>query len=59
VDASAADEAVRAFTDRGLAAARCGAFDDTGVLRLRSGEETAVVWDTRAAGLTGLGGNPR
>jgi uncharacterized protein len=56
VDPARVSEAVRAFTERGLAAAVCGAFDDTGVLRLRSGSEIAVVWDTRAAGLTGLGG---
>jgi uncharacterized protein len=55
VDPARAQEAVGAFTQQGLAAAVCGAFDDSGVLALRSGGETAVVWDMRAVGLTGLG----
>ncbi|HEY7077641.1 MAG TPA: AIR synthase related protein [Solirubrobacteraceae bacterium] len=47
-----APEACEAFTKRGLAAAVCGAFDDTRELRL--GEVT--VWDLAAEPLTGLGG---
>jgi hypothetical protein len=54
VDPARAADAVAAFTRRGLAAAECGAFDATGVLRLRSGDRTADVWDTAAGGLTGL-----
>ena len=56
VDPRRADEAVTEFTGRGLAAAVCGGFDDTGVLKLQSGERTAFVWDTNAAALTGLSG---
>jgi uncharacterized protein len=56
VDAARAGEAVAAFIRRGLAAAECGAFDATGVLRLRGGGRTADVWDIAAGGLTGLRG---
>jgi selenophosphate synthetase-related protein len=48
-----ADEACAAFTRRGLAAAVCGAFDDTRTLRLG---ESVTVWDLAAEPLTGLGG---
>jgi selenophosphate synthetase-related protein len=54
VDPLRAEAAVREFTGRGLAATVCGAFDDTGVLALRSGGRTAVAWDMRQAVLTGL-----
>jgi uncharacterized protein len=56
VDPARSEEAVAEFTERGLAAAVCGAFDDTGVLALRSGERTAVTWDANEAPLTGLSG---
>jgi len=44
--------AVAAFTRRDLACAPCGAFDDTGVLRLAAGDATAEVWDLGAEPLT-------
>jgi uncharacterized protein len=47
-----ADAAVDAFARRDLACAPCGAFDDTGVLRLRAGGATADVWDVAAEPLT-------
>lgn len=50
-----AAEAVAVFTGRGLAAATCGALDDSLVLRLASGGATAEVWDLAAEPLTGLG----
>ncbi len=56
VDPMRSQEAVAEFTGRGLAAAVCGAFDETGVLALRSGERTAVAWDANDAALTGLSG---
>jgi hypothetical protein len=43
-----------AFARRGLAAAACGTFDDTRVLRLASGGETRPAWDLAATPLTGL-----
>ena len=52
VDPARAGEAVAAFTARGLAAAHCGSFDDSRVLRLRSAGRTADVWDTAATALT-------
>ena len=48
------EEACEAFTRRGLACAACGAFDDTRVLRLAGGGESAEVWDLAAEPLTGL-----
>jgi selenophosphate synthetase-related protein len=47
-----ADEACAAFARRGLACAPCGAFDDTRVLRLAGGGESAEVWDLAAEPLT-------
>jgi selenophosphate synthetase-related protein len=44
-----------AFTRRGLAAAPCGRFDGSRVLRLSAGAEERVAWDLAAAPLTGLG----
>ena len=44
------------FTERGLACAACGAFEDTRRLDLQSGAERATVWDLDIAPLTGLGG---
>ncbi len=49
------DRATAAFTDRGLACAPCGAFDDTRVLRLAAGGAEAPVWDLARTPLTGLG----
>jgi selenophosphate synthetase-related protein len=47
-----ATAAVAAFTGRGLACAPCGAFDDSGILRLAAGGATAAVWDLAAEPLT-------
>jgi selenophosphate synthetase-related protein len=55
--AGAADDAAEPFRRRGLACARCGSFDDTGVLRLRAAGETAVVWDLGEQPFTTLGGD--
>jgi uncharacterized protein len=49
-----AGAAVAAFTQRGLAAAACGAFDATRRLRLTAGGDEALVWDLGATPLTGL-----
>ena len=50
-----AEAACAAFERRGLACARCGEFDDSGVLRLAGGGAVAEVWDLAAAPLTRLG----
>jgi selenophosphate synthetase-related protein len=50
------DEALEAFRARGLAAAVCGSFDATRVLRIASGGAVADVWDLWAEPLTALGG---
>ena len=47
-----AEAAAAAFTRRGLACAPCGAFDDSGVLRLAAGGATAEVWDLAAEPVT-------
>ena len=47
-----AGAAVEAFARRDLACAPCGAFDDTGVLRLAAGGASADVWDLGAEPLT-------
>jgi selenophosphate synthetase-related protein len=44
--------ATERFTCRGLHCRPCGAFDDTGVLRLAAGGATADVWDLAAEPLT-------
>jgi uncharacterized protein len=44
--------AAERFTSRGLHCRACGAFDDTGVLRLAAGGATADVWDLAAEPLT-------
>jgi uncharacterized protein len=49
------EAACAAFTRRGLACAPCGAFDDTRVLRLARGGESAEVWDLAAEPLTRFG----
>jgi selenophosphate synthetase-related protein len=55
-----AHAAAEAFTRRGLACAACGAFDDTGLLRLAApGGATATVWDLGAEPLTGRRPRPR
>jgi len=53
-----AGEACGPFLRRGLACAPCGAFDDTGTLRLVDGPREALVWDLTANPLTGLAGSP-
>lgn len=53
-DPAHADEAVAAFTARGLAAAVCGSFDDGRTLHLAAGEHRVAVWDLDAGALTGL-----
>jgi hypothetical protein len=50
-----ADEACDAFARRGLACAPCGIFDDTRVLRLAGGGESAEVWDLAGEPLTRAG----
>jgi len=50
------EAACEPFRARGLTAAVCGAFDDTGVLRIASAGAVADVWDLRREPLTGLGG---
>jgi selenophosphate synthetase-related protein len=51
--------AAEAFARRGLACAPCGAFDDSGVLRLAAGGATADVWDLAATPLTRPRPGPR
>ena len=51
-----AQEATEPFTRRGLACRPCGRLDDSGVLRLEAGGETAAVWDLRREPFTHLGG---
>jgi uncharacterized protein len=46
------ERAAERFTRRGLHCRPCGAFDDTGVLRLAAGGGTADVWDLAAEPLT-------
>lgn len=48
------DELVAAFTARDLSAAVVGELDDSGVLALRRGDETAAVLDLRTESVTGL-----
>ena len=50
------DEAVATFTERGLACAPCGRFDDTRVLRLASSGAEVTAWDLARTPLTGLSG---
>jgi hypothetical protein len=50
-----APAACAAFTRRGLACAPCGVFDDSRVLRLAGGGESAEVWDLAAEPLTRAG----
>jgi hypothetical protein len=49
------DEACAAFARRDLTCAPCGAFDDSRVLRLAGGGESAEVWDLTAEPLTRSG----
>lgn len=48
------DELVAAFTARELSASVVGELDDSGVLALRRGDETAAVLDLRTESVTGL-----
>jgi selenophosphate synthetase-related protein len=48
-------ECLRAFDGRGLAAAAVGSLDRTGLLRVRSGGETATVFDLCSQPVTNLG----
>lgn len=50
-----AREATEPFARRGLACQACGRLDDSGVLRLEAGGETATVWDLRHDPFTRLG----
>ena len=47
-------DALEPFQRRGLACARCGALDDSGILRLAASGETAQVWDLGAEPFTQL-----
>jgi uncharacterized protein len=49
------EEACAAFARRDLACAPCGSFDDSRVLRLAGGGESAEVWDLAAEPLTRAG----
>ena len=49
-------DACAVFTERGLAAAVCGTFDEGRALALSSAGDRALVWDLAAEPLTGLGG---
>jgi selenophosphate synthetase-related protein len=51
---STTGDCVRAFTGRGLAAARVGGIDRTGVIVLRAGGRAEPVVDLTAAPVTGL-----
>lgn len=53
------DDCIAAFAERGLACAQIGAIDDTGVLRVRSGVETAVLLNDTGGSATGLSSPPR
>ena len=48
------ERAVQPFTERGLACAPCGTFDDSRQLKLSDGTHTAVAWDLNTTKLTGL-----
>jgi selenophosphate synthetase-related protein len=48
------ERAVKVFTDRGLACAPCGTFDDSRQLKLSDGANTAIAWDLNTTKLTGL-----
>jgi selenophosphate synthetase-related protein len=48
------EECANAFHQRGLAAEVIGTLDDTGLLRITSGGETATVLDVRTEPVTGL-----
>ena len=47
--------ATEPFVRRGLACASCGRLDDSGVLRLAAGADTAVLWDLNREPFTHLG----
>jgi uncharacterized protein len=50
----AAAQAAEPFVRRGLACARCGRLDDTGVLRLATADESTALWDLNVDPLTHL-----
>ena len=50
-----AAHAIAPFERRGLACARCGRLDDTGVLALEAGGSRAELWDLRRDPFTHLG----
>lgn len=52
--ADRAEECAAAFTGRGLRAAAIGRLDDSGVVAIRAGRETAAVLDLRVDTVTGL-----
>jgi selenophosphate synthetase-related protein len=54
-----ADEGLRAFARRGLAAAPVGTLDDTGRLRLSSGGRVATAFDLSRESVTNLAGHGR
>jgi uncharacterized protein len=51
-------ECLRAFAGRGLAAAVVGTLDDTGHLRVRSGDQAATVFDLATESVTNLARPP-
>jgi selenophosphate synthetase-related protein len=53
------DDCIAAFAERGLACAHVGAIDDTGLLRVQSGVETAVLLNDTSGSATGLSSPPR
>jgi selenophosphate synthetase-related protein len=50
------EDAVKVFTEHGLACAPCGTFDGSRQLKLSDGAHTAVAWDLNTTPLTGLTG---
>jgi hypothetical protein len=52
------DECVRAFRERGLAAAVAGTLDGSGKVRASLAGETTTVFDLTTEGVTGLGPSP-
>ena len=50
--------ATEPFLKRGLACARCGRLDDSGVLRLAADGHTAALWDLSRVPLTHIGADP-
>ncbi len=59
VPADREDDALAPFRARGLDAAAVGRIDDTGLVRLRRGEQVATAFDLTRQGVTRLGGGVR